>query len=161
MKIITDIKHLNKVCEKINLHESLAIGKKMLVWLMSHKNIAKNTLGLACNQLGLDGRIILVKNKGKFFIYINPRIVWMSDDLITTKEQCLSVPNQEIEVSRSRRIRVMDDYQCCGAVPMSGQEAIVIQHEIDHLNGIIITDKDDIETEKFIEDNYKLNKWSE
>ena len=39
-------------------------------------------------------------------------------------------------------------------------DAIVIQHEIDHLNGIIITDKDDIETEKFIEDNYKLNKWS-
>ena len=144
MRIITDLNHLRKKCNPIPLHKSLQIGKKMLMWLMSHKNIANNTLGLACNQLGLDGRVILVKVKGKFFIYINPRIVWMSDDLITTKEQCLSVPNQEIEVSRSRQIRVMDDYQCCGAVPMSGQEAIVFQHEFDHLQGVVIGDENEV-----------------
>tara|TARA_Y100000310_G_C20301033_1_gene631792 strand:- start:101 stop:547 length:447 start_codon:yes stop_codon:yes gene_type:complete len=143
MKIITDLNHLRKKCNPIPLHKSLQIGKRMLMWLAVKKQIAEMTLGLACNQLGLAGRVIVVRNqgKGKFIIFINPRITHFSDDKVMSMESCLSVPDREVEVERSSRIELRDDYQCCGTVTFTGQEAIIIQHEIDHLNGIVISDK--------------------
>lgn len=139
MKITTDKKYLSNICKPLNIYDSIEIAKKMKLFLLSNKNIERKTLGLACNQLRLKGRVILVRNhNNKFLTYINPRIVWKSDVTIVNQEECLSVPKKQIDVVRHLTIWIKDDHQCCGAVEFCGQEALILQHEIDHLNGILI-----------------------
>ena len=144
MKIIKDMKHLKKVCEPVNYKTSKQIANKMIMFMLSHKNINDNSIGLACNQLGLPGRIIIVKIKNKWVRFINPVICYKSEDTIITEESCLSVPKKSIKVERSKDITIDFIFEGSGNSKPSnytGMDAIVIQHEIDHLNGIIITDK--------------------
>ena len=143
MKIITDPKHLNKVCEPVNYKQSKQIANKMILFMLSHKNIEKNSVGLACNQLGLQGRIIIVKIKNKWERFINPVISYKSKEKIITEDSCLSVPNKSIKVKRSKDITIYCEKGNHGwESSHTNGESIVIQHEIDHLNGIIITDKE-------------------
>ena len=147
MKIITDEKHLTKVCEPVNYKQSKQIANKMIMFMLSNKNINDNSIGLACNQLGLPGRIIIVKMKNKWVRFINPLISDQSRDKIITEESCLSVPGKIIKVERSKEITIYfekgnHDGNHGWESHYKGMDAIVIQHEIDHLNGIIITDKE-------------------
>ena len=143
MKIITDEKHLTKVCEPVNYKQSKQIADKMIMFMLSNKNINDNSIGLACNQLGLPGRIIIVKMKNKWVRFINPLISYKSQGKIITDESCLSVPKKTIKVERSKEITISFIFDG-NSKPSNykGMDAIVIQHEIDHLNGIIITDKE-------------------
>ena len=137
MRIITDEKHLTKVCEPVNYKQSKQIANKMIMFMLSNKNINDNSIGLACNQLGLPGRIIIVKIKNRWVSFINPVITYKSQEKIITDESCLSVPGKTIKVERSKEITISNEIS-----NYKGMTAIVIQHEIDHLNGIIITDKE-------------------
>ena len=145
MKIIKDIEHLHKFCVNIGYKESKGIANKMILWLLGDKNISKDTLGLACNQLGLDGRVIAMKlANDKWKTFINPIIVNSSDEKITTEESCLSV-SKSFDIKRSVKIKITDDRSNHNnpndnTTEYSGMNAIVIQHEIDHLNGILISD---------------------
>jgi len=146
MKIITDPKHLNKVCKPVDYKQSKQIANKMIMFMLSNKNINDNSIGLACNQLGLPGRIIIVKMKNKWVRFINPLISDESREKITTEESCLSVPGKTIKVERSKEITIYfekgnHDGNHGWESHYKSMDAIVIQHEIDHLNGIIITDK--------------------
>ena len=143
MKIIIDPKHLNKVCKPVDYKQSKQIANKMIMFMLSNKNINDNSIGLACNQLGLDGRIIIVKIKNRWVYFINPDITYKSQEKIITEESCLSVPNKIIKVERSKEITISFIFDG-NSKPSNykGMDAIVIQHEIDHLNGIIITDKE-------------------
>ena len=146
MRIITDEKHLTKVCEPVNYKQSKQIANKMIMFMLSNKNINENSIGLACNQLGLPGRIIIVKMKNKWVRFINPLISYKSQEKIITDESCLSVPGKIIKVERSKEITIYfekgnHDGNHGWESHYKGMDAIVIQHEIDRLNGIIITDK--------------------
>ena len=144
MRIVTNPDILNKVCEPVNYKTSKQIANKMIMFMLSHKNINDNSIGLASNQLGLNGRIIIVKMKNKWVRFINPVICYKSKDTIITEESCLSVPKKSIKVERSKDITIDFIFEGSGNSKPSnytGMDAIVIQHEIDHLNGIIITDK--------------------
>ena len=146
MKIITDEKHLTKVCDPVNYKQSKQIANKMIMFMLSNKNINDNSIGLACNQLGLPGRIIIVKMKNKWVRFINPLISDQSREKIITDESCLSVPGKIIKVERSKEITIYfekgnHDGNHGWESHYKGMDAIVIQHEIDRLNGIIITDK--------------------
>ena len=149
MKIITNMEHLTKPCNAITYEDSLDVAKKMKMFLLTNKNIAKKPIGLACNQLGLPGRVILYKDGESFKHLINPEITAKSNDMITTKEDCLSVPNKSVYVERHRNITLQqwkDDTNWDYFKPTSYQ-SIVIQHEIDHLNGITIMQTDYIMSE--------------
>ena len=142
MKIITDVKHLNKVCKPVDYKTSKQIANKMIVFMLSNKNINDNSIGLACNQLGLSGRIIIVKIKNKWERFINPFLCYKSKEKIITEESCLSIPKKSIKVERSSTIKIFDDKSTQtnwkdDVMEFTGMDAIVIQHEIDHLNGII------------------------
>ena len=161
MKIITDPIHLSKICDPVDYKTSKQIANKMILFMLSHKNINDNSIGLACNQLALPGRIIIVKIKNKWVRFINPVICYKSDDTIITEESCLSIPNKSIKVERSKEITISFIFEGSGNSKPSnyiGMDAIVIQHEIDHLNGIIITDKEIINNNK--QGNYKYEKQS-
>ena len=147
MKIIIDPKHLNKVCKPVDYKQSKQIANKMIMFMLSNKNINDNSIGLACNQLGLPGRIIIVKMKNKWVFFINPNITYKSQEKIITEESCLSVPKKTIKVERSKDITIYYekgnlDGNYGWESNYTDMDAIVIQHEIDHLNGIIITDKE-------------------
>jgi peptide deformylase len=87
-------------------------------------------LGLAAPQVGIDARLF-VTEWGE--VFINPRVVDIAGPIRPT-EGCLSLPNITATVDRWAKIRLAD-----GRI-YEGQRAVVILHEIDHLDGVLITD---------------------
>ena len=144
MRIVTHPEKLNKVCEPVDYKNSRQIANKMIMFLLSHKRIGDNSIGLACNQLGLEGRVLLIKQGNKWTRIINPVILNRSDETIISKEKCLSVKNKVVKVERHTSIKIYQNVKELEEQVMefSGLDAIVIQHEIDHLNGILITEKE-------------------
>ncbi len=102
-------------------------------------------VGLAATQLGVLRRM-LVFQAGPDAVataLVNPVIEWLSEDLETAEEGCLSLPGIGLDVERPLHARVSG--VDTGGEPMvleaSGLEARVLQHEIDHLNGVLILDR--------------------
>lgn len=104
-------------------------------------------VGIAAPQVGVLVRMVAVQRFDKsgepFEIYVNPEIVERSDSLVVSSEGCLSVPNHRGEIMRSARI-LLNYRNGVTFEPQSewidGFTAIIFQHEIDHLDGIIYTD---------------------
>ncbi|CAO3447720.1 peptide deformylase [Azospirillum sp.] len=106
-----------------------------------------NGIGLAAPQVGVLDRVIVVDvhEKGEPANPIrlaNPEIVWSSDEKAICEEGCLSVPEQYAEVTRPQRIRVryLDEKNQQQEIEADGMLATCIQHEIDHLNGVLFVD---------------------
>jgi len=99
-------------------------------------------LGLSAPQIGLLKRIIVVKTGKTIRTFINPKIDSVSKEKTTTIEGCLSVPLYYGEVTRPKEIDIL--FQDEGGKKIRrhyrGIVATVIQHEIDHLNGILFID---------------------
>ena len=74
---------------------------------------------------------------------VNPVVDWESDETEVMEEGCLSLPNVGVEVERPIhvRVRAQDEYGEAIEIEASGLEARVIQHEIDHLDGVLILDR--------------------
>lgn len=92
--------------------------------------------GLAANQLGYNLRIIVLKKHKVFIAYINP-VLELGGDVVESKELCFSFPGKKSTVSRHTSVRLTADNFKEGFV-LHGREAIAAQHEIDHLNGVLI-----------------------
>ena len=73
---------------------------------------------------------------------INPEITWRSDENVVAEEGCLSIPDHYAEVSRSREIRVgyLDPDGAAQELEATGLLSACIQHEIDHLDGVLFID---------------------
>jgi peptide deformylase len=117
---------------------AVSLQTSLKMWLFCKRN-GQNWLGLASNQVGLKGRVICIKINQKWKALINPRIVWSSEGKNLSLESCLSVKDKQVAVVRNFGVRVLSD----GLVPQTlyGQESFCVQHEIDHLNGILMTDR--------------------
>ncbi len=104
-------------------------------------------VGLAAPQVGVHKRVIVIDVAEKYeagdpYRLANPEIVWASEETLLCEEGCLSVPEHFAEVSRAERIRLryLDyDNKDCELEP-DGKLAACIQHEIDHLDGILFID---------------------
>jgi len=113
-----------------------------------------DALGLAAPQIGINKRVVVFRNKGfdegkgkiknpnDFDVLVNPRITQARGEKVTMPEGCLSCPDIQIEISRFLEIKVR-------ALDANGKKfnklyknyvSRVIQHEIDHLEGILIVD---------------------
>ncbi|MBN2324436.1 MAG: peptide deformylase [Spirochaetes bacterium] len=103
-------------------------------------------VGLAAPQIGISKRIITVSINEKGFEHlslINPEIVHASKETAVSEEGCLSVPRINAEVERPRKVVVHGTTRNGSAVEIdaSGLLARVLQHEIDHLNGVLFIDR--------------------
>lgn len=102
-------------------------------------------LGLAAPQLGLSQRLLVyrVAPDAPVIALANPEIEWSSGDAETMEEGCLSIPGVTVDVERAIhvRVRALDEDGEDRVVEASGLEARVIQHEIDHLDGVLILDR--------------------
>ena len=108
---------------------------------------AANGIGLAAVQIGVPRRVLvmdLAQQEGKKEpkAYINPKILWASEELAATEEGCLSVPEIWDEVKRPARIRAefQDEHGHKHTLEADGLLACCLQHEMDHLDGVLFID---------------------
>jgi len=108
----------------------------------------KIRVGLSANQVGKLWRIIAVKANEQTNIYINPKIVNESKDFFDFEEGCLSFPDIYGTVSRNKKVKVQALNLKGKKIKLNatGLEAVIFQHEIDHLNGEVFIDKAKKET---------------
>jgi peptide deformylase len=109
-------------------------------------------VGLAATQLGAMRRL-LVFQAGPDAVataVANPSLEWTSDELATAEEGCLSLPGIVVDVERAlhARVRGVDVRGEPLMLEASGLEARVLQHEIDHLDGVLILDRTEREQRK-------------
>lgn len=136
-EIVKDPAILTKVSEPFIFgKDDIALIHDMLDTANAHKAYCA---GLAAIQIGVNKRVILVQEKGKFVVYINPEIIDKSIAAHLVREGCLSIDGTRT-VKRHYTVKVKWTDQ-------SGKEhkqtfkdftAQVLQHEIDHLNGVLI-----------------------
>ena len=102
-------------------------------------------IGLAATQLGVLHRVLVYRaySDDPLTALVNPVIEWAAEELETLEEGCLSLPGVHVEVERPAQVRVRarDVAGKVLVVEAEGLEARVIQHEIDHLDGILILDR--------------------
>src|SRR5215218_1058088 len=102
-------------------------------------------VGLAAPQLGLSQRLLVyrVGPDAPLIALVNPRVEWASEDIESLDEGCLSIPGITVDVDRPVhvRVRAQDEEGDERLVEASGLEARVIQHEIDHLDGVLVLDR--------------------
>ena len=101
-------------------------------------------LGLAATQLGVMHRLFVyrVGQDAPLVAVVNPRLEWSSDEQEVAEEGCLSLPRVLVDVERPLHVRVsaQDEQGEPIVLEASGLEARVIQHEMDHLDGVLILD---------------------
>jgi peptide deformylase len=107
-------------------------------------------IGLAATQIGEMKRVLVLdvakrqdeEAVAEPMVFANPEIVWSSDELSTYNEGCLSIPEIYEEVERPARIRVryLDRENKPQEIEADGILATCLQHEIDHLNGVLFID---------------------
>jgi len=109
-------------------------------------------VGLAATQLGKLRRMLVfqVGSEAEPTVLVNPEIEWRSDDLVTAEEGCLSLPGVVVDVERPLyvRARAQDVRGDPLMIEASGLEARVIQHEVDHLDGVLMLDRTEKEQRK-------------
>jgi peptide deformylase len=110
-------------------------------------------VGLAATQLGTLRRMLVfqVGSEAEPAVLVNPEIEWRSeDDLATAEEGCLSLPGVIVDVERPLHVRArgVDVNGEPFSVEASGLEARVIQHEVDHLDGVLMIDRTEREQKR-------------
>jgi peptide deformylase len=148
---------LKKKCREIDTsYKDLDV----LISSMWETMYSASGVGLAAPQIGKSIRLFIVdaspfsedkelditeRNKLKTFkeVFINPKITWSSSNLCSFNEGCLSIPDIREDVSREDQIEI--EYQNekfqNKTLKLSGLSARVVQHEYDHIEGILFTDK--------------------
>ena len=116
--------------------EDLPVAQDLLDTLIAHK---ESCVGMAANMIGVTKRIIAFDNEGNYMVMLNPRII-RTEDIYETEESCLSLLGGPRKTLRYRKIKV--EYQTeqmqKRLKTFIGWTAQIIQHEVDHCNGILI-----------------------
>lgn len=117
--------------------------KQIINELKETLNSTKNGIGLAANQIGYSKRIFYVKLQDFEKIFINPEITSRSKTKVLLEEGCLSVPNKVGLVERFKKliVKARDESGKKFKLKAKGLLAQVVQHEIDHLDGIVYITK--------------------
>jgi len=118
---------------------------RQLVADMGQTMYAAPGVGLAATQVNVHERLIVIdvsENKDRLQVFVNPEILWASDDTALSEEGCLSVPGVYDEVRRPARVRVryQDLDGNASELECGGMLAVCIQHEMDHLTGKVFVD---------------------
>ena len=143
--IITDKNKITQVCEPCkSVEEGEEIGAKLLKELIE----SNSGIGLAANQIGIDSRVCVINCKEPV-VLINPEIIEKSKELFVFGEGCLSFPDSKVRTIRHESIVVeADNHQ--GRLSFNANskeindafECVCVQHEIDHLDGITMFDRE-------------------
>ena len=142
--IIKDKNKLQEKCSPVSVKEGEEIGVRLLHELRE----SENGIGLAANQIGINKRVCVINVKEPL-VLINPKIVEKSKEQFIFPEGCLSFPDDKIKTQRHQDIVVeADNHE--GKLSFSADskeindafECVCVQHEIDHLDGITMFDRE-------------------
>ena len=141
---------IKKFNEKVLRKKAVSVKEindeiKTLVSNMAETMIASNGIGLAAPQVGVSKQVIVIRadEDQTVLSLINPKIIKMSKEKVGAEEGCLSFPNIYIDINRSEEIEVE-------ALNLKGKKVIfkakgllarVIQHEVDHINGVVFMNR--------------------
>jgi len=148
MAIKTILTEPNKILRQVsNPVDHVGEEEQKLMDDMLETMYAAPGIGLAAIQIGIPKRIIIMdisrekENKNPLH-FVNPEIVWKADEDIIYEEGCLSVPNQFAEINRPKEchVKYLDYFGQPQLLKAEGLLATCIQHEIDHLEGILFID---------------------
>ena len=138
--IIKDKYKLKTKCEPVS---SIEEGEEIAAQLF--KELGDKGIGLAANQIGINKRVCVINVKEPI-AFINPKIT-KSEGEIVAPEQCLSFPKKMVRTKRSKYVTIESDNH--GTIILGGDqyddnllESICAQHEIDHLDGITMFDRE-------------------
>ena len=146
------LKEIKILPDKILREKSVPVEKvnneiRKLMDDMLQTMYAAPGIGLAAIQIGIAKRVVVMdlskdKEKKDPFYLVNPEIVWKSENLVSYEEGCLSIPNQFAEIDRPEKchVKFLDYFGKQQLIKADGLFSTCIQHEIDHLNGILFID---------------------
>lgn len=102
----------------------------------------KKGVGLAANQAGLELRLVVIETPERLYRMINPRIT-AQKGRIFFDEGCLSFPGINLRIKRAREVWVnyLNEEGFAIDLKAEGSLAVILQHEIDHINGILFIDR--------------------
>ena len=133
---------LRKASQPINRFDG---DLKEMAMAMAQTMYTDDGIGLAGPQVGLSQQIVVMgdRNGHSYTVYVNPEVTFFSKDKTVTEEGCLSLPQIFGLVRRSKQIHIKykDLDGQSHKEKIKGFQAIVLQHEIDHLNGILFIDR--------------------
>lgn len=140
-EIITDYDILSERCDEIDLTKK---NKNIQQTVLQLKNTIKanpGMLGLSANQIGLYERVLVLNFNGNLRSFVNP-IITRVDGFELSRESCHSIPGKTF--IRMRNSRVWVTYQTplgkIESVELNGVAAKMMQHHIDHLDGLLLSD---------------------
>ena len=140
MRIVTNINNLHQKSVTVAVKDISRAFSQLLTRTIHQR---KGAVGFAGNQVGLKESVFCTLIDSKWRLFANAEIIRKSWSKTTDVEGCLSLPNEEYQVKRYNKITIR--YQNAQGETLKesfqGYDARVIQHEIDHLNGILISDK--------------------
>ena len=121
------------------------LAQDMLETMREHEGV-----GLAANQVGRLKRILVAALEDEEYVIVNPEINELGDEAATESEGCLSIPEIQVEVERPTRVTVTGRDASGAGVRMEaeGLLARILQHEMDHLDGVLILDRTDRDARK-------------
>ncbi len=146
---------LVKEAEKIlhrKLKEVKEITPEIRESILEMKKVMKDSfgIGLAANQVGIDLKLFVIDTKIAEHnsvpeVYINPEITEYSRESAFMEEGCLSIPDYWHQIKRSKKIKMKAMGEDGGKIRFKakGMLARVLQHETDHINGVLIRDRAD------------------
>lgn len=149
MSLLPIIKAPDPVLKKISLPVE-RIGKQEIRLMddMLETMYAASGVGLSAIQVGVAQRIIVIDAGGDDKIncplkIVNPKIIWQNNQEEYQDEGCLSFPDQQVTIKRPTEIEIeyLDEKNNKKNRRSVGLECVAIQHEIDHLDGILLVDR--------------------
>lgn len=147
MSILTIIEYpdprLHRVARPVTVFDERL---RQLIQDMGETMYAAPGVGLAATQVDVHERVVVIdvsEAKDQLRVFVNPVIVWASDELVSCEEGCLSVPGIYEQVRRPAQVRVRAqdatgaefELECVDTL------AVCIQHEIDHLQGTVFVER--------------------
>ena len=143
--IVTDVEALRMKCEDVLPEEIESLRSKLEEGLKYSEMLGRAGIGLSCPQIGIPKKMAIVRIKparGDVISVdlVNARIDQGYHRKIFRNEGCLSFPNEYIDTMRYHEIVVKDNLADPESFVATGLLAVCIQHELDHLEGILLPD---------------------
>ncbi len=153
---------LTQPCEEVSEFDD-TLGR--LVDEMSIEMYASRGVGLAAPQLGISKRVFVMdvtsgEKNDALRVFVNPRITWLSKELVILREGCLSMPGTMVSLERPECIEIefQDVEGTKHTADFAGWESRIAQHETDHLDGISMFDRADKKMRKLLTCLYRPKK---
>lgn len=137
--IITDEKMLRQPCENVKPEE---VGELISLLERELASSPRQGIGLAGIQIGIPKKIAIVRITPFLRAdLVNCRIAKQYDPILFKDEGCLSMPDTTVDTMRYQEIYVIDNMTEQKSFICTGLMAICVQHELDHVNNVLITDR--------------------